>query len=75
METNDDKTTRFVVIDPTLFKLEGNLYNSRSGSHVPGIANLRLAIPGTWEADTHNGFLATAQAAKRLTGPNEIGRH
>jgi len=43
METNDDKTTRFVVIDPIFFKLEGNIYN--------------------------NGFLATAQAAKRLTAP------
>jgi hypothetical protein len=48
MGTRDDKTTRFVVIDPTLFKLEGNIYN--------------------------NGFLATAQGAKRLTEPNEVGR-
>jgi hypothetical protein len=43
MGTRDDKTTRFVVIDPIFFKLEGNIYN--------------------------NGFLATAQAAKRLTAP------
>jgi hypothetical protein len=73
METNDDKTTRFVVIDPTLFKLEGNLYNSRSGSHVL-VPKLSLGTR-TWEPDRHNGFLATAQAAKRLTGPKEIGRH
>jgi hypothetical protein len=73
METNDDKTTRFVVIDPTLFKLEGNLYNSRSGSHAL-VPKLSLATR-TWESETHNGFLATAQAAKRLTRPKEIGRH
>jgi len=73
METNDDKTTRFDVIDSTLFKLEENLYNLRSGSHVL-VPKLSLGTR-TWEADTHSGFLATAQAAKRLTGPKEIGRH
>jgi hypothetical protein len=54
MGTSDDKTTRFVVIDPPLFKLEGNIYNPRSGSQM------EFGKP-----ETNNDFRATGQAAKR----------